>query len=234
MSLMVDTGVQCDPPPPEQPSHSSPLGPWPQAPSAMAAAQAAMHAAYPYGFPYGGSPYGPPMGPPLPPSPYPFWGYGMPGLPVGPQACAPAMPQVPPQPPLMRQLFGAAMLGQGGGLLRGSFAPGPPREAWGPGPSEAGAAMAGMRPGGACGSGAGACGAAGGPCPEPPEAWALSVVDEGFRLQLEQLRQAAARNRAVLEKIGVRLDGNAGCGPLAAPGIGEPRPEPTGLGFSLS
>jgi len=240
VNMTVDAGVQCDPLPPPPPNFAGLLGAWPQAPSSMAAAQAALHAAaYPPGFPYAANPYGPQLGHP-PPSPYPHWGYGG-GFP--PQPCPGGYPpHAPPQPPLMRDLFGAAMYPPGppqGGLGFG-VPPGPPREAWGPlgasdaahtmhsAPSRAGAAAAASSGGGGREVPPGPLFGQGGSTPGPTtaEMWALGMIDEGFRAQLERLRYEAARNRAWLERAGVRLDGGAGSTAHGTDAGGEPGPPP--------
>jgi len=212
-SMPVDVGVQCDPPPPPQPPEylrapDDPFGPWAMPPPMMPT-QAQAAAAYVHGLQYG-SAYGTPLGP----GPF-LGGYGVPHQ---------AFPPVGPYP-IMHQHLGP-IAGQHGFFPR-------PREPWGGKPREAG--LGGV-PSSSAGGGIGAVSTEGasvplgaqssmgqiglasavataGDCPTLgvpstlPAMAALNMVDESFRQQLDLLKAAAGRHRALLEKARVPLDG---------------------------
>lgn len=207
VSIPVDAGVQCDPPATEHP-----YGYWPPHPQPMGMAPGTAQppgqpAAYPYGLPYNSSPYG--MVPPMTPFPG-YWGGGL------PPALDPSMGHMPGTVPaaLARQLYAAAVSGGRGFGLR-------PREAWGsPGPA------AGYPGGRASGLGATSSSGAGltGQQPTPataiggPAQLAMDFVDESFRQQVDMLRQALARHRAVLEHQRGPTSSGSASGPLSATG----------------
>lgn len=182
----VDVGVQCDPEPVPASSSFGSHGFGSMAPPGM-------------GHPFGqlsGYPYG--MFGPMPPQPYPSWEY------AGPLPYLPTyLPRGPHENPFLHNMFAA------GGLGRGHmFAPAPrmasgtgsvaaTREVW-PQPRAPGAVHT---PAGLYGDEAMS---------------AIGAVDDNFRRQIEQLRQAAAKNRELLEKAGVHLRGRPVYMPAAA------------------
>lgn len=205
--MPVDVGVQCDPVPPEHwRAPDDPFGPW-AVPPPMMPAQSQAAAAYGHGLHPGGA-YGAPLGP------GPFLG----GYSIPYQGFSPLGPY-----PIMHQQFGH-IPGQHGFFPR-------PRESWGGKSEEAGlggasssstagvavstegasvplGARSSMLQGGLA-SGvakAGGCPIPGVPCNSPAMA-ALNMVDDSFRQQIDMLKAAAGRHRALLEKARVPLEG---------------------------
>mmetsp|Transcript_97729 Transcript_97729/g.173221 ORF Transcript_97729/g.173221 Transcript_97729/m.173221 type:complete len:831 (-) Transcript_97729:134-2626(-) len=146
VSIPVDVGVQCDPPPPDPRPPDDPFGAWMQAAAAAHSAQTGVGSQPSmFGPAYGGLPahFGgmPPSAaaPPVAPGAYGGMPYGLPWYPypgppgygMYPQAFA-GPPQGPS--PVLRQLFSAAV----GSGPRGASYLGRPREAWGPNPGAPG------------------------------------------------------------------------------------------------
>jgi len=207
-NIPVDAGVQCDPPAPDFQGMQNPwtqaFPSFPSVPSqqnVQASQASGMGGSFP-GPCFGAMPAGMPAGMPFPPTGYPYWPY------------APSMPPVflqpPPAPspsvanPLLRQLFGAALSGQRG------FVP-QAREAWGGlGPAFGSGLQAdsSAQPAASSDAAAGfASDAKSATMPialghegPSPALWALSMVDDSFKEQIELLRQAASRHRSLLEK----------------------------------
>jgi len=224
VSMAVDVGVQCDPPMPDMPSFGVAAGLQaglpaglealfgsagnPQAAAAAVAAataaaaqvlqaQAFAASGYPSAMPFGAMGLGPFGGPPAAPS----YGWA--------PASHSALPAALSANPLLRQLYATSIVGGAGGSYGGCGGcggasgggfelqrPQAPREAWGP--------MAASQPWGGLGAMSGPCFGGAGPGMPPgglggPAGLAMSMVDDSFRQQVDVLKQALAKHRALLE-----------------------------------